>query len=177
MNLTRYGSGLRRWRVACILFAAGALLLSVPAAFAAPGKALDNVEAKKKVLRIAFKSTETGFDPQRTEDRYSTGIQENIFESLLTYDYLARPVKLVGLSAEAVPLGEEGGTRFTFKIKPGIFFAPDPVFKGKKRELTARDMEYAMKRFRDPTERSPYSWLFENNIVGFDEFVANRIAA
>ena len=77
---------------------------------------------------------------------------------------------LVGLSAVAVPVGEEGGTRFTFKIKPGIYFAPDPVFKGKKRELTARDMEYAMKRFRDPTERSPYSWLFENNIVGFDEF-------
>ncbi len=141
--------------------------------FAAPARGLDNTEANKKILRIAFRSTETGFDPQRTEDRYSTGIQENIFESLLTYDYLARPVKLVGLSAEAVPLAEEGGTRFTFKIKPGIYFAPDPVFKGKKRELTARDMEYAIKRFRDPTERSPYSWLFENNIVGFDEFVAH----
>jgi ABC-type transport system substrate-binding protein len=128
--------------------------------------------AEQKVLKVAFRSTETGFDPQRTEDRYSTGIQENIFESLLTYDYLARPVKLVGLSAEAVPEGEEGGTRFTFHIKPGIYFAPDPVFKGKKRELVARDMEYAIKRFRDPSERSPYSWLFENNIVGFDEFVA-----
>ena len=128
---------------------------------------------EKKILKIAFRQAETGFDPQRTEDRYSVGVQENLFESLLTYDYLARPVKLVPLAAEAVPTGEEGGTRFTFRIKPGILFAPDPVFKGKNRELVARDMEYAIKRFRDPFTRSPYSWLFENNIVGFDEYVAN----
>ena len=128
---------------------------------------------ERKVLKIAFRQAETGFDPQRTEDRYSVGIQENLFESLITYDWLARPVKLVPLAVEAVPTGEEGGTRFTFRIKPGILFAPDPVFKGKNRELVARDMEYAIKRFRDPTSRSPYSWLFENNIVGFDEFVAN----
>ena len=33
-------------------------------------------------------------------------------------------------------------------------------------------MEYAIKRFRDPANRSPYSWLFEDRIVGLDEFVA-----
>ncbi|MEP7069795.1 MAG: ABC transporter substrate-binding protein, partial [Usitatibacter sp.] len=126
-------------------------------------------EAQKKVLRIAFRTAETGFDPQRVFDRYSVGICENIFETLITYDYLARPVKLVPLAAEMVPEPDEGGTRFTFRIKPGIYFADDPVFKGKKRELVAKDMEYAIKRFRDPEVRSPYEWLFENRIVGLDE--------
>ena len=28
---------------------------------------------------------------------------------------------------------------FTFRIKPGIYFADDPAFKGQKRELTAED--------------------------------------
>ncbi len=125
--------------------------------------------AQKKVLRIAFRTAETGFDPQRVYDRYSVGICENIFEPLLTYDYLARPVKLVPLTAETIPEPEEGGTRYTFRIRPGILFADDPVFKGKKRELVARDIEYSIKRFRDPKNRSPYEWLFENKVVGLDE--------
>ena len=127
---------------------------------------------EKKTLKIAFRAAETGFDPQRIEDRYSVGICENIFDSLISYDWLARPVKMVPNIVEAVPVGEEGGTRFTFRIKPGIYFSNDPIFKGKPRELVAKDMEYAIKRFRDPANRSPYSWLFEDRIVGLDEFVA-----
>jgi oligopeptide transport system substrate-binding protein len=126
---------------------------------------------EKKVVRLAFRAVETGFDPQKIEDRYSIGVAENLFESLLTYDWLARPVKLAPQVAESVPEGEEGGTRFTFRIKPGILFSDDPVFKGQKRELVAKDMEYAIKRFRDPAVRSPYSWLFEDKIVGLDEYV------
>ena len=124
---------------------------------------------EKKILRIAFRTAETGFDPQQIFDRYSVGICENLFEPLLTYDYLARPVKLVPLTVEKVPEPEENGTRYTFQIMHGIYFADDPVFKGIKRELTARDVEYSVKRFRDPRNRSPYEWLFENKIVGLDE--------
>ena len=130
-------------------------------------------EAQKKVLRFAFRTAETGFDPQRIDDRYSVGVCENLFEGLLTYDYLARPVKLVPLVAEAIPTPEENGTRYTFRIRPGIHYGDDPVFNGKKRELVARDFEYAIKRFRDPKNRSPYEWLFENKIVGLDEAAEN----
>jgi oligopeptide transport system substrate-binding protein len=125
--------------------------------------------AQKKVLRMAFRTAETGFDPQRIDDRYSVGICENLFETLLTYDYLARPVRLVPLVAEAIPEPEENGTRYTFRLKPGILFADDPVFRGRKRELTAKDVEYSVKRFRDPKNRSPYAWLFEDKLVGLDE--------
>lgn len=127
--------------------------------------------AELKTIKVAWRAVETGFDPQRIEDRYSVGVCENIFESLLTYDWLARPVKLAPQVVEKVPEGEEGGTRFTFRIKPGILFADDPAFNGKKRELVAKDMEYAVKRFRDPAIRSPYSWLFEDKVVGLDEYV------
>ena len=151
-----------RWLVPLIAVLS---LLTLQAAASAPA-------VEKKTLKISFRAAETGFDPQKIEDRYSVGICENIFDSLLTYDWLARPVKLVPQVVDAVPTGEEGGTRFTFRIKPGIYFADDPVFKGKRRELVARDMEYAVKRFRDPANRSPYSWLFEDKIVGLDEFVA-----
>lgn len=127
--------------------------------------------ADAKTIKVAFRAVETGFDPQKVEDRYSIAICENLFESLLTYDWLARPVRLVAQVVETVPEGEEGGTRFTFRIKPGIYFADDAAFNGKKRELVARDMEYAVKRFRDPVVRSPYSWLFEDKIPALDAYV------
>lgn len=127
--------------------------------------------ADAKTIKVAFRAVETGFDPQKVEDRYSVAICENLFESLLTYDWLARPVRLVAQVVETVPEGEEGGTRFTFRIKPGIYFADDAAFNGKKRELVARDMEYAVKRFRDPVVRSPYSWLFEDKIPALDAYV------
>jgi ABC-type transport system substrate-binding protein len=146
----------------CTALAAALLLASGLAAAQAP----------QKVLRMAFRTAETGFDPQRVDDRYSVGVCENLFEPLLSYDYLARPVKLVPLVAAAIPAPEEGGTRYTFRIRPGILFADDPAFKGQKRELVAKDFEYALKRFRDPANRSPYAWLFENKLVGLDELEA-----
>ncbi|HUL94557.1 MAG TPA: ABC transporter substrate-binding protein [Usitatibacter sp.] len=144
------------------------LLLATAAACLVAG-AMAAAPAEPKVLRIAFRTAETGFDPQRIDDRYSVGVCENLFEPLLTYDYLARPVRLVPLTAEAIPEPEEQGSRYTFRIKPGILFADDPAFKGQKRELTAMDVEYSIKRFRDPKNRSPYGWLFENKLVGLDE--------
>ncbi len=139
------------------------------AAVAAPGAwAQVGTTGGRKVLRVAFRVAETGFDPQRIYDRYSVGVCENLFETLVSYDYLARPVKLVPLAAEAVPQPEEDGTRYTFRLKPGIFYADDPVFGGRRRELVAEDVAYAIKRFRDPANRSPYEWLFQGNILGLD---------
>jgi oligopeptide transport system substrate-binding protein len=162
--MTRYNSAALK-SIRLIAFLAAALV-----AFAMP-----DAQAQKKVLRLAFRTAETGFDPQRIDDRYSVGICENLFEPLLTYDYLARPVKLVPLTAEAIPEPEEKGTRYTFHIKPGILYADDPAFNGKKRELVAKDIEYAIKRFRDPRHRSPYAWLFENKIVGLDELTEKAV--
>ena len=41
------------------------------------------------------------------------------------------------------------------RIKPGIYFADDPAFKGKPRELTAADYVYSIKRHGRPARKSP----------------------
>ena len=122
-----------------------------------------------KTLRVTFQVAETGFDPTRTSDYYSGMVIEAIYDRLLTYDYLARPSKLVPLAAESLPQITDNGKTYTFKIKKGIYFTPDPAFKGKRRELTAEDYAYSIKRFFDPRNRSPYAFLFEGKIVGLDE--------
>ena len=40
-------------------------------------------------------------------------------------------------------------------IAPGIFFADDPAFAGRRRELVAQDYVYSYKRFADPATTSP----------------------
>ena len=55
---------------------------------------------------------------------------------------------------------------------PGIYFADDPAFKGKKRELTADDYVYAWKRLLDPKVRSPMLWFLDGKIAGSDEVIA-----
>jgi ABC-type transport system substrate-binding protein len=125
-----------------------------------------------KTLRITFQVAETGFDPTRTSDYYSGQVIEAIFERLLTYDYLARPSKLVPSTAESLPEVTNNGKTYTFKVRKGIYFTPDPAFKGKKRELTAADYAYSIKRFFDPKNRSPYTFLYEGKIVGLDELGA-----
>ena len=92
-----------------------------------------------KVLRVGFPVDVTGFDPQALNDLYSNYVNRVIFEPLLGYDYLARPYKLVPNTAEALPEVSDGGKKFVIKIRKGIYFTPDPVFQGRKRELTAAD--------------------------------------
>jgi ABC-type transport system substrate-binding protein len=90
-----------------------------------------------KVLHVAFQIDVTGFDPQVASDGYSGWICRAIFDSLLEYDYLKRPYALKPSTAQALPEIRDGGHTLVFKLKPGIYFMPDPAFKGKPRELVA----------------------------------------
>ena len=125
-----------------------------------------------KVLRTAFQAADDGFDMARVTNYYSGWIADVIFETLVSYDYLARPVKLVPHTAEQVPEPQEDGKSYTFHIKKGIYFSPDPVFNGVRRELTAEDYAYTIKRVMDPALRSPIISFIEGKIVGLDA-VAN----
>ena len=125
-----------------------------------------------KVLRYVFPAAETGFDPAGTHDLYSAHVHNSIFEGLYTYDYLASPAKLTTRTAVAMPEVSKDGLTYTFKIQKGIYFAKDPVFKGKPRELTAQDYVYSYKRLLDPSLRSPNSWLLDDKIVGMDKVLA-----
>ncbi len=128
--------------------------------------------ASPKTIRTAFLIAETTFDPVVASDLYSNTINEAIFDPLLTYDYLARPVKLVPNTAAALPQVSDEGRVYTFKLKPGIFFADDPAFGGVRRELTAGDYAYTLKRLHDPSNRSPWFWYVEGKIIGGEEATA-----
>lgn len=125
-----------------------------------------------KVLRYIFPAAETGFDPAASHDLYSSTVVQSIFEPLYTYDYLARPAQLSARAADGLPEVADEGRTYTIRLKKGVYFAPDPAFNGKRREVTMADYVYSFKRLFDPRINSPHLWLFEGKIVGLDDMAA-----
>ncbi|MBL8341749.1 MAG: bicyclomycin resistance protein [Rubrivivax sp.] len=140
-----------------------------PAAATAPA-AEPAAASGKKVLRYAFPIAETSFDPAQITDLYSRTVVAAILEAPLEYAFLARPVTMRPSTLEAMPEVSADFRTFTFRVRPGIFFADDPAFKGQRRELTAADYVYSLKRHYDPRWKSGNLYLLENDkIIGLSE--------
>jgi ABC-type transport system substrate-binding protein len=124
----------------------------------------------QRVLRYAFPIAETGFDPVQLSDLYSRTVTAGIFEAPLAFDFLDRPFKMKPLTAAEMPTISDDFRVFTFRLRPGIYFADDPAFGGKKRELVAQDYVYTLKRHYDPRWNSPNLYLLENaKLLGLSE--------
>ena len=120
-------------------------------------------------LRYAFRVAETGFDPAKISDLYSRIVTQHIFEALFHYDHLARPVKIKPLTAAALPEVSADFRRYTVQVRPGIYFADDPAFKGQKRELVAQDYVFSLKRMADPATNCPvWSEVEELGLLGLN---------
>src|SRR5271155_175875 len=129
-----------------------------------------------KILRVALPTDVLGFDPVAQYDVYTEAVVGEIFDALYVWDYLERPYRFVPSVALGMPEISSDGQTWTIRLKHGIFFADDPVFAGKRRELIAADFVYSWKRNADPRVRSPGAHLIEGKFVGLDAAVAKAKA-
>ncbi len=107
------------------------------------------------------------FDPTGEYDPWARGIHSNLLvRTLLGTNHVAGTAgsKLVPDLAVSVPAATNSGRTYTFRLKRGIKFGP-PV----KREITARDIRYAIERLARPTSRSVHAAVFDV-IRGFDAY-------
>jgi ABC-type transport system substrate-binding protein len=152
-----------------------ALLTGLLLACALPAS---HAQDQEKVLRQSFKIAETGFDPAQISDSYSKAVAAGIFDAPLEYDFGARPFKLRPATLAEMPEISADFKTITMRVKPGIYFADDPAFQGKKRELTAEDYVYSVKRHYDPRWKSANLYLLENvKILGLSELRAELMKA
>src|SRR5579859_4324100 len=164
-SISSAGPCARRARIGAMQRSFLAALVAALLAFAAiPASA-----QPQKVLRYAFEIAETSFDPQRISDVYSNIVNQGMFDAPLTYDYLAQPAKLKPNTATSLPEISADGTTYTLHVRPGIYFADDPAFGGRKRELVAADYIYSMKRMLDPKVRASQISEIEPYVVGAEE--------
>lgn len=134
--------------------------------------------AVARTLRYALPVAESTFDPAQITDLYSRTIAASIFEAPLEFEFLAKPARMRPNTAEAMPKVSADFTQFTLRIKPGIYFADDPAFEGKARELTAADYVFAIKRHYDPRWKSGNLYILETvGILGLSELRRELIAA
>lgn len=131
----------------------------------------------EKVLRYAFPVAETGFDPAQVNDLYSSTVIAHIFDAPLRSDTLSKTPLLRLNTAAAMPEASSDYKVWTLRIRPGIYFPDDPAFKDQKRELTAADYVYSIKRHFDPKFKSQVMYVLDRFIVGMDEVRAQAIAS
>ncbi|MCA3086405.1 MAG: hypothetical protein ING65_08845, partial [Rhodocyclaceae bacterium] len=146
--------------------------LMVAAAFTFPCASASQTYVEK-VIRTAFPSAERGFDCAAESDEVTGTLCDSVYDSLLQYDYLARPVVLQPRSAAAMPEISADGRVYTFRIKRDIFFTEHKVFGGVRRELTSHDYAYSLKRLLDPKVKAQWRFLAEGKFVGGDELQAD----
>ena len=177
------GNMARKWKLAlgaaAMALTAALIAAQAPVAAAAPDAAAavaaPAAAAAPKVLRAFLSTGETGLDPAVASDIATLALLENLYDPLLRYDYLARPVKLQPNTLRAMPQVDQAGLTYTFQLTPGIRFSPDPAFKGKQREVTAEDYVYSLKRLYDPELKSPWLFLLEGKLAG-DEALKTKFS-
>lgn len=137
------------------------VLMSVMSVFVLPGEA--------KTLQVVKQAISMGpLDPAQINSLHAAHVIDNLFEPMLEYHYLVRPLKLQPVTLQAMPEIQDAGRVYVCRIMPGIFFADDPAFKGKPRELVAADYAYSFRRLFDPRYRSSQFFMVEGKIAGAD---------
>lgn len=130
----------------------------------------DDVTFRRMLERVS------SMDPAQAASVYSARAIQMSYETLLEFDYLARPYKLIPALAEKLPEISEGGLVYTFTINPDARFFPDPCFgRGPHGELrgrpvTAEDFVFSLKRLSDRKVASPGSWLLDDTVKGMRAF-------
>ena len=166
-------------RIPLLALAASLAMVCLPVAGRAEGAAAPlGQDLAPKLLRYAFPAAETGFDPAQVTDLYSNTVLANIFEAPLEYEFLARPVRIRTNTAAALPEVSADFKHFVFRIRPGTYFADDPAFKGQRRELTAADYVFSLKRHFDPRWKSGKLFVLEElKLLGLDALRKKAVEA
>ncbi len=126
-----------------------------------------------KIYRHAMDGAPSSLDPAQAASIYANFIVLNLYDTLYRYKYLARPYQLQPNLASAMPEVSADGLRITIPIKRDVYFIDDPAFAGGRgRELKAQDFVYSIKRHFDPATRAQGAWLWQQRIVGLDDWKA-----
>ncbi len=136
-----------------------------------PPQGASSIVDGKKVYRHSIDGKPTSLDPIKSSSVYSNMLVVNIFDTLYSYQYLARPYQLKPNLAKDMPTISSDGLVYTIELKPGVHFHNHPAFQnGQGREVTAEDFVYSIKRTFDPENAATGAWLWQNKIIGLDQW-------
>ena len=157
---------------AAVVMAASAALTLVAACSEPAGPAGKSHTAS--VYRHAMDGAPRSLDPAQASSVYAKMLVVNLYDTLYRYQYLARPYELAPNLAEEMPRVSADGLIYTIRLRPGARFVDDEAFPGGTgRAVTAEDFVYSIKRHFDPATRAQGAWLWQDRIVGLDQWKAS----
>jgi len=124
----------------------------------------------KNELNISLSAEVDTLDPARSYDTVSSSVVYQIYEQLFEYHYLKRPYTIQPLLAESMPIISNDKKTYTIKIKKNIQYHPNKAFNEEKRFVTSNDFINQIKRIAFTPTRSRGWWLFDEKIVGLNQF-------
>lgn len=137
-----------------------------------------DVDSGKTIYLPIVSSGPNSLDPVKGSTQYDNKSTCMVYQTLLQYHYLRRPLELKPLLLAEMPEVSDDGTRYRFKLRDDVYFHDDPCFpEGKGRKMVATDVFYSFKRMADNSNQPKGWWLLKDTIVGFDEYREEQNAA
>lgn len=124
----------------------------------------------QRVIYSASGGRVKSLDPAYADDLASRNLLGAVYDTLLEYDYDQRPYQLKPAMLKKMPEFSPDGMTCRFELRSDLYFADDPVFKGKKVKVTSRDVLFSILRIADARNHSPLYWLYRGKIRGLERF-------
>ena len=118
----------------------------------------------------------SSMDPADASSLYAARAVQLVYETLLEFDYRARPYRLIPGLAERMPEVQSNGLVYVFRLHPEARFQADRCFgadaagKPRGRPVCAEDVVFSLKRLADRRVASPGAWLVEDAVAGMRAF-------
>lgn len=154
------------------------------------GSTREAAASGENVVRLPESNDPRSIDPHKAGDTVSSQQCGMTYECLMQYDFFARPAKLVPCLVEEEPEYDSRTMTYTFVLRKDVYFHDDRCFhpdaagkrfedesdkegvkkfKARGRQLTAKDIEYSLKRLAALPDSGGF-WVIERKIEGLDAF-------
>jgi len=135
-----------------------AALLIALASCGSPGESVND----RRVFRYNQPEALTSLDPAFANKQANIWAVTQLYNGLVELDDQLKPGPAIARRYEISP----DGLRYTFVLRPGVFFHDSEAFAGGKgRRVTAQDFVYSFKRLFDPATASPGGWIFRGKVL------------
>jgi len=122
----------------------------------------------ERVLRTTGEGKCKTLDPIQADDPASRNLCGAVFDTLLAYDYQARPYRLVPSMLAEMPIHNADCSEYRFKLRDDLRFPDHEGIAGGR--ITAYDVKFSLLRLADARNHSPLYWMVRGKILGMGEF-------
>ncbi len=134
-------------------------------------KEISTQESPERVLYTNAGGKINTLDPALASDYTSSQMVMSFYDTLLQYDYVERPYKLIPSMLQSMPEVSADSLNYKFKLNPDLYFQDNPCFKSRdERRITSKDVVFSLLRLADARVHSSGFWLLRNKVKGVDEF-------